>query len=136
MFNKVTIVGRVGGEPEMKYTNSGTALTTFSVATSKYSSKQIKGWKEAGQGYALTTWWRVTCWGDRAQYAYDRVAKGSVVLVEGEIGGDAENGEQSPHVWQDTSGCRSSYDLTALNVTVISDRKQKEESQEQETLIF
>ncbi|MFH1740945.1 MAG: single-stranded DNA-binding protein, partial [bacterium] len=53
MFQRVSIIGRVGQDPEMRYMPDGTAVTNFSVATTTGVSKdrsQPKGWKESYNG--------------------------------------------------------------------------------------
>jgi len=69
MFHRVTIIGRVGQAPEMRYTPAGAPVCNFSVATTSTLSKTAspecpKGWKESynGKNWELTTWWRVSCW--------------------------------------------------------------------------
>ena len=102
MFHRVTLIGRVGQEPQMRYTPEGTPVTSFSVATTTTLSKQTpgggerpcpNGWKESynGRNWELTTWWRVTCWRGLAETVNTYVNKGMQVFVEGEVAGDAVN---------------------------------------------
>jgi len=67
MFHRITIIGFVGQEPQMRYTEDGTPVTNFSVATRQVVSKERvsgcpAGWKESlnGKNWELTTWFRVT----------------------------------------------------------------------------
>lgn len=79
MYNKTTIVGFLGGDPEMRYTPSGTAVTNFSVATTKK-------WKNAaGEPQEETTWFRVAAWGKLAEVCNQYLARGRLVLVEGQV---------------------------------------------------
>ena len=69
MFHRVTIIGFVGQDPQMRYAPDGTPVTNFSVATRQVVSKERvapcpQGWKEPfnGNNWELTTWFRVTAW--------------------------------------------------------------------------
>lgn len=73
-FQKVIIVGRLGKEPELKYTPTGVAVCTFSMAT----SKKVKDLEE-------TEWWSVVLWDKLAETAGQYLAKGREVLIEGEM---------------------------------------------------
>ena len=101
MFQRVTLIGHVGQEPQMRFTSDGTPVTNISVATKETASKKTfgggerpcpQGWKESynGRNWELTTWWRVTCWRGLAETVNAYLSKGRQVFVEGEIGGDAE----------------------------------------------
>ena len=73
MYHSLTIVGNVGREPEMRYTPSGQAVTSFSVATErKYTSGNGEQVKE-------TIWFRVSTWGKQAEICKQYVKKGSKV---------------------------------------------------------
>lgn len=77
MLNNVVLVGRVGKDPEIKFTDAGKAKTTFSLAVDKPFKKQ--------DGQDNTNWFRVECWDKTAQSVADHVRKGSVVGVQGRI---------------------------------------------------
>lgn len=68
----ITIVGNLGGEPEMRYTDAGKAYTTFSVAVNKQ-----------GKNRDETQWWRVTYWNTLAEFAANNLQTGSTVIVFG-----------------------------------------------------
>ncbi|MCJ7736196.1 MAG: single-stranded DNA-binding protein [Anaerolineae bacterium] len=122
MYQKIIIVGNLGGDPEMRYTSSGQAVTNLSVATSRRWTGQD------GQSHDETVWWRVSVWGKQAEACKNYLAKGRQVLVEGRIGGDrvpsSGGGEQIvPHVWTGQDGQpRARYELTAQNVRFIGGR--------------
>lgn len=78
-FNKITIVGYLGRDPELKTTPQGTALCKFSVATTE-RKKGVTGEQEE-----LTTWFRVTVWGRQAELANEYLSKGRQVYVEGRL---------------------------------------------------
>lgn len=78
-FNKVIVVGNLGRDPELRYTPQGTAVCSFSVATSE------KRRDKAGEFQELTTWFRVTLWGKQAEVASKYLVKGKPVYVEGRL---------------------------------------------------
>lgn len=76
---KVTIVGNVGRDPEMRYTPSGQPVTNFSVAVNRRYS--------AGDGETReeTEWFTIDCWGKLAETANQYLQKGKQVYIEGRI---------------------------------------------------
>jgi len=78
-FNKITIVGYLGRDPELRYTPQGTALCKMSIATTE-KRKSVSGEMEEH-----TTWFRVTAWGRQAELANEYLAKGRQVYVEGRL---------------------------------------------------
>jgi single-strand DNA-binding protein len=78
-FNKITIVGYLGRDPELRYTPQGTALCKMSIATTE-KRKSVSGETEE-----RTTWFRVTAWGRQAELANEYLAKGRQVYVEGRL---------------------------------------------------
>ncbi len=127
MFQRITIIGHVGQEPQMRYTPQGEPVTNFSVATKQTVSKNKtancpSGWKESynGKNWELTTWWRVTCWGKLAETTNEYLQKGMQVFVEGELRGEAVSGVQNPRIWKDRNGDpQASFELTAHNVKFL-----------------
>ena len=73
-MNKITLIGHLGRDPEMRYTPAGQAVTSLSVATSygKADSKQ-------------TEWFNCSAWGKQAELTNEYLRKGSQVYVEGRI---------------------------------------------------
>jgi single-strand DNA-binding protein len=78
-FNKITIVGYLGRDPELRYTPQGTAVCNFSVATTE-KRKNARGEQEEH-----TIWFRVTTWGRQAELAAEYLAKGRQIYVEGRL---------------------------------------------------
>jgi single-strand DNA-binding protein len=78
-FNKITIVGYLGRDPELRYTPQGTAVCNFSVATTE------KRRNARGETEEHTIWFRVTAWGRQAEVANEYLAKGRQVYVEGRL---------------------------------------------------
>ena len=72
MLSQVTLMGRLGQDPELRYTksNPAQAVCTFSLAVQPYGQEEPE-------------WWRVTCWGQQAEFAANNLAQGGRVLVIG-----------------------------------------------------
>ncbi|HFQ95015.1 MAG TPA: single-stranded DNA-binding protein [Anaerolineae bacterium] len=108
MYQHTVIVGRLGRDPEMRYTPSGVPVTSFSVAVSRK-------WKnQNGELQEKTTWFRVTAWRKLAELCNEYLSKGRLVLVEGEI-------DASAWVGQDGDP-RATLELTAQNVRFLGSR--------------
>ena len=79
MLNKVMLIGNLGKDPEVKYTQSGTAVAAFNVAT-------MEQWKDKdGKKQESTEWHRVVAWGKLAEICGEYLQKGSKVYIEGKI---------------------------------------------------
>jgi single-strand DNA-binding protein len=79
-INKVIIIGRLGNDPEVRYTPSGSAVARFSVATSEEWKDKVSGEKKE-----RTEWHRVTAWGKLGEICGEYLAKGRQVYVEGRL---------------------------------------------------
>ncbi len=78
-LNKLTIIGNVGNEPEMRFTPNGKPVTSFSVATNwLYTSSE-------GERRQETEWFNVVAWNRLAEQCNQFLAKGRLVYVEGRI---------------------------------------------------
>jgi single-strand DNA-binding protein len=112
MYQKVVIVGNLGHDPEMRYTQSGQAVTNFNVATNRR-------WTDnSGNRQEETVWFRVSVWGRQAETCNQYLSKGRRVLVEGRLHADPETG--GPRIWTDQNGQpRASYELSGFNVTFL-----------------
>ncbi len=78
-LNRVQLIGNVGAEPEVKYTDQGTARTTFSVAINRQ-------WKDAdGQVHQETEWLPIVTWGTLAEIAGEHLTTGKRVYLEGRV---------------------------------------------------
>ena len=106
MFNKITVIGNVGRDPEMRYTPNGTSLTKFSIATSRrYTS--------GGERREETDWFDVTAFGRLGELVSQYVTKGSKLYVEGRF---------HSRSWEGRDGVtRTSNEITA-NEVVFLDR--------------
>jgi single-strand DNA-binding protein len=78
-LNRVTLIGRVGQDPELRTIPSGAQTCTFSLATSESFKDRNGEWKEE------TEWHRIVCWEKTAEQANKYLKKGSRVAVEGKI---------------------------------------------------
>lgn len=79
-LNKVMLIGNLGRDPEVRYTGSGQAVASFSLATSeRFKNKQSGEWEEK------TEWHRVVLWGKQAEVAGEYLAKGRTVFIEGRL---------------------------------------------------
>ncbi len=100
--NKVIILGRLGQNPEMKYTPSGMAVCNFSVATSE-------NWTDkSGQKQERTEWHRIVVWGKLAELCNQYLAKGRQVYLEGRL---------QTRSWEDKQG-QKRY-TTEINATTV-----------------
>lgn len=77
--NRVTLVGRLGAEPEVRQTPNGSDVANLSVATKK------RWVDKAGAVQERTTWHKCVCWAQMAQMAAQILAKGSLVYLDGEL---------------------------------------------------
>ena len=117
MFQKLVIVGRLGRDPEMRFTPTGQAVTSFSVATDRQYTDQ------AGKPVKETVWFRVTTWGKQAETCNTYLQKGKMVLVEGRLTVDPATG--GPRIWKGQDGNpRASFELTAQTVKFLSSRSE------------
>jgi len=114
------LVGRLGKDPEMRYTPSGTAVTNFSVAVDdSYTNNN-------GERIKRTIWFRVAAWGKLGEVCNQYLEKGRMALVEGRMTVDAATG--GPRVWTGQDGSpRASYEVTAQNVRFLSSRNENQQ---------
>ncbi len=112
MFQQITIVGYLGNDPVMRFTPSGQAVTSFSIATTNsYTSN-------AGQKVDETTWFRVSVWGSQAESCNQYLKKGSPVLVLGRMKPDPQSGGPRTYTRKDGS-TGASFEVTAQNVRFL-----------------
>ena len=79
MINKVTLIGNLGADVEIRYTQDGTPAASFTVAT----TERWKG--NDGQMHEQTEWHRVTAWRRLAEICGEYLSKGSRVYIEGKL---------------------------------------------------
>jgi len=78
-LNKVQLIGRLGQDPELKYTQSGVAVAAFSVATGSKWKDQEGNWQEK------TEWHNLKAWRNLAEICSNYLKKGSKVYIEGRL---------------------------------------------------
>jgi single-strand DNA-binding protein len=100
--NKVIILGRLGQDPEMKYTPSGSAVCNFSLATTE-------NWTDkSGQKQEKTEWHKIVVWGKLAELCNQYLAKGRQAFIEGKL---------QTRSWDDKEG-QKRYTTEILATTV------------------
>ena len=77
--NKVILVGHLGRDPELRYTQNGQAVANFSLATSESYAKRD------GEREERTEWHRIVAWGRLAEICAEYLSKGRQVYIEGRI---------------------------------------------------
>lgn len=106
MFTQTIIIGNLGKDPEMRYTPTQKAVTSFSVAT----TKTLAG------GEKKTTWYRVSCWEKNAENANKYLTKGSKVMCIGEI--------EEPKIFTGQDGTpRTGLEMTAHQIKFLSSKE-------------
>lgn len=109
-LNKVMIIGRLGRDPEMRYTPSGRPVTTFSVATSR-------SWNTSEGGRRTETeWFNVVAWSNLAEICKQHLSKGRLVYIEGRL---------QTRQWDDPEGNKhSSTEIVANEMIMLDDRRE------------
>ena len=115
-LNKVMIIGRVGRDPEMRYTPSGRPVTTFSISTSRT-------WNSAdGQKRTETEWFNVVAWSNLAEICKQYLAKDRLVYIEGRL--------QTRH-WDDPEGNKhSALEIVANEMIMLDERRESSQTAE------
>ena len=109
--NKVILVGRLGRDPETRYTGGGQAVANFSVATDEtYKDRN-------GERQKRTEWHKIVVWGKQAEIAQQYLKKGSLIFIEGRI---------QSREWQDKEGQkRTSFEIVANNFRMLGWRERR-----------
>lgn len=114
MYLHLTFVGNLGREPEMRYLPDGTAVTNLSVACNRR-------WTDSdGNARSQVTWIRVSVWGRQAETCNEYLAKGSKVLVEGELSPGKDGNPKTFTRRDGTAG--ASYEARANRVIFLDSR--------------
>jgi single-strand DNA-binding protein len=123
-YHKLILVGRLGADPEMRFTPNGQAVANFSIATDRsYRTAE-------GEQVKITTWFKISVWGKMAESCNTYLHKGSLCLVEGVLNPDKETGR--PKIWTSADGrSGTSYEVNAQTVRFLSTQKQEEPVSEQ-----
>jgi len=114
MVNKVILIGNLGADPEVRYTQNGTAVANFRIATTET-------WKKDGEKEEQTEWHRIVTFARLAEICGEYLSKGSKVYIEGRI---------QTRKWEDRDGNpRYTTEIVAREMKMLSPRGAGEGSQ-------
>ncbi len=103
--NKVILIGRLGRDPELRYTQGGQAVANFTLATNERFSNK------AGEPQERTEWHRIVAWGKTGELCAQYLSKGRSAYIEGRL---------QTREWEDKEGQkRSTTEIVAQNVTFL-----------------
>ena len=113
--NKVVLIGRMGKDPELRRTQSGTAVTSFSLATSeKFKDKQ-------GQQQEETEWHNCSVWNKAAEIIAQYCKKGSMIYVEGKL---------KTRSWEDNGVKKYATDIIVREFQFLDSKPQDNQQQQ------
>jgi len=106
--NRVILVGRLGKDPEVKYTPSGAPVAKFSLATDEVFKDR------SGEQQRRTEWHNIVAWNKLAEICGEYLTKGKLVYIEGSI---------RSRQWEDQAGNkRTAYDIVAARMQMLSSK--------------
>jgi single-strand DNA-binding protein len=106
--NKAILVGRLGKDPETRYTSGGQAVCNFTMATDETYKDR------SGERQKRTEWHRIVVWGKQAEIAQQYLRKGSLIFLEGRI---------QSRQWDDREGQkRTTVEIVANNFRMLGGR--------------
>jgi single-strand DNA-binding protein len=108
-YQYTIIIGNVGRDPEMRYTQSGVAVSDFSVAVSRRWTDRT-----SNEQREKTTWFRVSAWRGLAETVNQYVHKGMQVMVTGEVDASAYTGQDG--------SARATLEITARDIQFLGRR--------------
>jgi single-strand DNA-binding protein len=110
MVNKAMLIGRLGKDPEVRYTPDGTMVTNFNLATDEQ-------WKDKnGEKVQKTEWHRIVAFGKLAEICGNYLVKGKLIFVEGRI---------QTRSWEDKDGVkRFTTEIIASNMQMLDSKAQ------------
>lgn len=118
MFQRITLVGNLGRDPEKRFTAQGRPVTNFSLAVSNKARDEA----------ASPLWFQVTAWGALAEVCAEYLARGQQVLVEGELRADPATG--APRTWTRKDGSVGvAFEVNAGRVVFLGKRGEAGESE-------
>jgi len=119
-LNKVMIIGRLGQDPEMRYTPSGRPLTKFQLAANR-------SWTTAdGEKKTETEWFNIVAWGKLAEICNQYLKKGLQIYIEGRL---------HTRRWQDDDGANhSSVEVITQEMIMLDGRAGDENNPESDDL--
>jgi len=108
-LNKVMLIGRLGRDPEMKYTSGGKGFCRFSIATDESWTDRSSGEKQT-----KTEWHSIVCWEKLAEICNQYLTKGSLVYIEGKL---------QTREWDDKEGVkRKTTEIVANDMTMLGSK--------------
>ncbi len=109
MINKVILVGRLGRDPELRYTPSGTAVANFSLATDER-------WSSNGETQNRTEWHNIVVWSKLAEICNQYLTKGRLIFIEGRL---------QTRDWEDKDGNkRRTTEIVATDMKMLGGRRE------------
>lgn len=109
MINKVILVGRLGRDPELRYTPSGTAVANFSMATDER-------WSSNGETQSRTEWHNIVVWSKLAEICNQYLTKGRLIFIEGRL---------QTRDWEDKDGNkRRTTEIVATDMKMLGGRRE------------
>ena len=117
MVNKVILIGNVGQDPEVRYTNNETPVCNFSLATTET-------WTKGGEKQKHTEWHKIVAWRRLAEICGEYLTKGKQVYIEGRI---------RTNEWEDDSGnTRKTTEIEALNMQMFGKGERREPAESEQ----
>jgi single-strand DNA-binding protein len=108
MVNKVILIGRLGADPEVRYTQEGMMVTNLRIATNEYRKDK------SGERVDRTEWHRVVAFGKLAEICGNFLSKGRLVFIEGSL---------RTRQWEDKEGNkRSTTEIMANNMQMLESK--------------
>jgi single-strand DNA-binding protein len=108
---KISIIGNVGRDPEMRMTPTGRPVCDFSVAVNRVSNS-------GGERSEQTDWYRVSCWGKQAETAQQIIQKGQQIYVDGRF---------SPRTYMNKDNVeKTSLDISCNDFQLLGRRSDRE----------
>jgi single-strand DNA-binding protein len=111
MLNSVTLIGRLGADPDIRYTPSGAAVANFRIAVNEFWTDQ------AGEKQERTHWFSCVAWKHLAEIVNQYLSKGSQVGVSGSL---------RQRTWQTDSGeNRSTVEVVVRDLTMLDGKRRE-----------
>ena len=112
-LNKVTLIGHLGGDPEVRFTKSGLQVASFSIATNESWKDAENNWQER------TEWHSVIAWTKLAEICGQYLKKGSKIYVEGRL---------QTRNWDDNNGVKHYKTEIVMNDMIMLDGKRNDDA--------
>jgi len=117
MLNKAILIGNLGADPEVKYTQSGTAIANFNIATTE-------SWTKDGKKEEKTEWHRIVAFARIGEICGEYLSKGSKVYIEGRI---------QTRQWDDKDGNkRYTTEIVVREMKMLSTQRESSGHQEEQ----